>query len=142
MPDQHPPADAGDEQRYSLFHGGDKNEAPLKAWHAPYADAFRGLDTVLDLGCGPGYFLDLLRDRGVRGIGIDFDRAMVEAAARRGHDARLGDHTLVGTFREELGGIHLSHVIEHLWGDDAVALLEASVHALAPGGLLIVRTPN
>jgi len=132
----------GGEQRYSLFHSSDAAEPGLKAWHRPYAEAFRGCSDVLDLGCGPGYFLDLLRDRGIRGVGIDFDPAMVRAARGRGHDAREGDHNLVATFHEAFDGIHLSHVIEHLWGDEAVGLLEASYGALRPGGLLIVRTPN
>ncbi len=129
------------EQRYSLFHS-DAAEPGLKAWHTPYADAFRGCADVLDLGCGPGYFLDLLRERGIRGVGIDLDPAMVRAAQARGHDARAGDHRTVATFAEAFDGIHLSHVIEHLWGDDAVGLLEASAAALRPGGLMIVRTPN
>ena len=130
------------EQRYSLFHASDAAEPGLKAWHTPYADAFRGCADVLDLGCGPGFFLDLLRDRGIAGIGIDFDPAMVNAARGRGHDARIGDHAMVATFHDAFDGIHLSHVIEHLWGDDAVGLLEASYAALREGGLLIVRTPN
>jgi len=67
---------------------------------------------------------------------------MVAAARERGHDAREGNHTIVASFHGELDGIHLNHVIEHLWGDDAVALLEASHVALREGGLLIVRTPN
>jgi glycosyltransferase involved in cell wall biosynthesis len=128
-------------QRYSLFHGGAGAEAGLRTWHAPYAELFAGRERVLDLGCGPGYFLDLLRERGVTGIGIDLDPAMVDAARARGHDARTGSHADLGTFRE-LGGVHLSHVIEHLWGDDAIALLEASFAALGTGGILVVRTPN
>jgi SAM-dependent methyltransferase len=133
---------AGDVQKYSTFHA-PHVEAQRKAWHRPYADILKGYGTVLDLGCGPGYFLDLLRDRGVPGLGIDIDPAMVRAAKGRGHEAFVGDHTLIGKLEPALlGGVHLSHVIEHLWGDEAVALLEASYRALRVNGLLVVRTPN
>ena len=30
-----------------------------------------------------------------------------------------GDQTTLAAYRDAADGIHLSHVIEHLWGDDA-----------------------
>jgi glycosyltransferase involved in cell wall biosynthesis len=129
-----------DAQKFSIFHDG--NEAALRRWHAPYADAFRGAVRVADVGCGPGYFLDLLRERALTGFGIDIDPDMVAAARRRGPEAIAGDHLTLATMPAAFGGVHLSHVIEHVWGDEAVALLEASKAALTPGGILIVRTPN
>jgi glycosyltransferase involved in cell wall biosynthesis len=135
-----PAAGSGhDSQQFSLFHDG--AEAGLKAWHAPYIAAF-GPGRVADIGCGPGYVLDLLRERGILGFGIDNDPAMVAAAKRRGHGAALGDHTTLATMPGAFTGVHLSHIIEHLWGDDAVALLAGAKAALQPGGMLIVRTPN
>jgi glycosyltransferase involved in cell wall biosynthesis len=138
-PEQPASGPGHDAQQFSIFHDG--AEAGLKAWHAPYAVAF-GPGRVADVGCGPGYFLDLLRERGVLGFGIDIDPAMVDAAKRRGHEAVAGDHTTLATMPDAFTGVHLSHIIEHLWGDDAVALLEGAKTALKPGGMLIVRTPN
>ncbi len=128
-----------DAQRFSIFHDG--AEAGLKAWHAPYANAF-GPGRVADVGCGPGYFLDLVRARGIATFGIDLDPAMVEATARRGHEAVVGNHRTLADMPAAFSGVHLSHIIEHLWGDEAVELLEAAQTALQPGGVLIVRTPN
>lgn len=133
------PESGQDSQRFSLFHDG--AEAGLKAWHTPYAAVFTS-GRVADVGCGPGYFLDLLRDRGVAGFGIDNDPQMVAAARRRGHDAVLGDHKTLASMPEAFTGVHLSHVIEHLWGDEAVELLEGTKIALSTGGMVIVRTPN
>jgi glycosyltransferase involved in cell wall biosynthesis len=131
---------ASDSQRFSLFHG-DGAEAGFKAWHAPYANAFAA-PRVADVGCGPGYFLDLIRDRGITGFGIDIDPQMVEAARGRGHEAVVGDHRTLASMPNMFSGVHLSHIIEHLWGEEAVELLEAAKTALAPGGMVIVRTPN
>jgi glycosyltransferase involved in cell wall biosynthesis len=121
-------------------HDGDK--AALKQWHGPYADAFAAGGRVADVGCGPGYFLDLLRERGVHGFGIDLDPAMVEAAKRRGHEAVVGNHTTLASMPDAFTGIHMSHIIDHLWGDEALELLESAKIALKDGGMLIVRTPN
>jgi glycosyltransferase involved in cell wall biosynthesis len=116
-------------------------EDGIKAWHAPYAAVF-SVGRVADVGCGAGSFLDLLRERGAASLGIDADPALVEAAKRRGHQAIVGDHATLATMPGAFTGVHLSHVIEHLWGDDALALLEGAHAALKPGGVVIVRTPN
>ena len=116
-------------------------EDELKAWHAPYAAVF-SVGRVADVGCGAGYFLDLLRDRGVASLGIDADPAMAEHARSRGHNAVAGDHTTLATMPGAFTGVHLSHVIDRLWGDDAVELLAGAHTALKPGGVIIVRTPN
>ena len=130
------------EQKFSLFQGSDAAEGGLKAWHTPYADAFRGRQRVVDVGCGPGFFLDLLRERAVPALGIDIDPEMAEAARARGHEALTGEHRALAEFRASFDGVHLSHIIEHLWGDDVVALLESAHEALRPLGIVIVRTPN
>jgi len=127
-------------QQFSIFH-----EAPpekLAQWHRPYAEVFRGQGPVLDVGCGPGYLADILREFSVECQGIDIDPAMVELSMARGHQAILGDHRLQGLEAGRFGGIHISHVVEHLWGSDLEVLLRRSVEVLRPGGILIVRTPN
>lgn len=127
-------------QRFSVFHG--SAESILKGWHQPYADIFSGCDPVLDVGCGLGYFADLLRDRQVRCIGIDIDPAMVKASEERGHVAHVGDHRSLRDLGIQFGGIHISHVVEHLWGEEVVELLEQCTAVLRAGGRLVIRTPN
>ncbi|PYG96780.1 SAM-dependent methyltransferase, partial [Arthrobacter stackebrandtii] len=39
---------------------------------------------VLDLGCGEGWLLRALDDRGIESVGVDGDRALVEAARAAG----------------------------------------------------------
>jgi cyclopropane-fatty-acyl-phospholipid synthase len=50
---------------------------------------------VLDLGCGWGPMLDVVRRRGGTGVGVSLSRAQVEACRRNGLDARVSDARLV-----------------------------------------------
>ena len=114
----------------------------MKAWHRPYADIFVDRAPVLDVGCGLGYFADLLRERGVKCTGLDIDPAMVKESQARGHVAHEGDHRSITQLGGDFGGIHISHVVEHLWGDDMVELLEQCTTSLRAGGRIVIRTPN
>ena len=68
-------------QRFSVFHRSADEEAGRRAWHHAYADVFAGFGSVVDVGCGTGLFLDMLRDRGVvRTLGLDRDPEMVAEA--------------------------------------------------------------
>ena len=129
-------------QRFSLFQGDPGRENDLKKWHSPYVEFMRDSKVVLDVGCGPGYFLDLMREAGAKTVGIDLDPSMVAQARERGHEAHVGDQRLIERWTGAFDGIHLSHIIEHMWGEEALAMLEAATAALQPGGLLVVRTPN
>lgn len=127
-------------QRFSLFHKVD--ESKLRLWHAPYVAMFRGCVRVVDLGCGPGVFLDLIHEAGLSGVGLDIDPDMVDQAKARGHEAYVATDKNMVSYAKGVDGIHISHVIEHLWGDEMISLLTASAETLADGGVLVVRTPN
>src|SRR6185295_10732499 len=58
------------------------------ARHAPYMDLFRGCKLVLDVCCGSGACLELLRERSVDAIGIDPDAALAGRCTKRGLPAR------------------------------------------------------
>jgi glycosyltransferase involved in cell wall biosynthesis len=127
-------------QKFSLYHAG--AEEGHRQWLVPYADAFIGCQRLLDVGCGPGTFLDLLRERGVPGLGIDFDAEMVALCREKGLSAQVADAQTIGSFRSEFDGVHAGHLIEHMPGEQMVAFLESCYDALVPGGILLVRTPN
>ena len=129
------------QQKYSLYHT-DGREVSLKLWMAPYADAFCGCENVLDIGCGPGMFLELLMERGISGLGFDCDPEMVAICQNKGLKAKVVDGANLSGYFQEFGGIHLGHVIEHMDGESMVKILEACVTALRSGGLLLIRTPN
>src|SRR3954471_19054289 len=86
---------------------------------AAYRPFFKDLpagSAVLDLGCGRGEALALLREWGFAGRGVDSSARMVELCHGRGLAAEVGDLFAVLAAVEEgtLGGVVSFHVIEHL----------------------------
>lgn len=96
---------------------------------------------VLDVGCGDGAYLKLLRSLGwSTAIGVDPDPTAVQRARAAGLDVRLGTLDDVELPAKSFDAITLNHSIEHV--HDPVGLLRQCRRLLAPGGELIVYTPN
>ena len=94
---------------------------------------------LLDIGCGPGFFLKTAMARGWAGHGIEPSR---QAAA---HARELGAAVTEGFFGKDsaLGlfdAINLTNVLEHV--PDPIAILSAAPALLEPGGVLCVGVPN
>lgn len=99
---------------------------------------------VLDLGCGRGESLALLRAQRIAGRGVDSSARMVDLCRERGLEADVGDlfGYLAGQPEGELGAIVSFHVIEHLPPESLDRLVRLAYRALRPGGALILETPN
>jgi SAM-dependent methyltransferase len=110
----------------------------------PYVDDFREASPVLDLGCGRGEFLALLREAGVEARGIDLDPDMVAYARGEGLDVAEGNAVsyLEGLEDGSLGGIFAAQLVEHLPPPTLVRLLELAAVKLRPRGLLVAETIN
>lgn len=102
---------------------------------------------VLDFGCGWGYMLEALQQRGVACQGIDIGAEQVAAARSFGLAA---DHVPDSTawLRDQVAqgkrwaAIFLLDVIEHMPAPEQIELAGLLFEALAPGGHLILRNPN
>lgn len=98
----------------------------------------------VDIGCGRGEWLELLREQGLTPQGMDLDPGMVLACQDRGLDVRQGDG-IAWLKTQAAGSLHVVsafQVIEHLGFAQLLELLDATLHALAPGGIAIFETPN
>ncbi len=109
-----------------------------------YVEDFRGAAPVVDLGCGRGEFLVLLREAGLEAKGVDVDADMVAYARGEGLEV---EHTgaveyLEGLADGSLGGIFAAQLLEHLPASTVVRLLELSTAKLRTGGLLVAETIN
>ena len=99
--------------------------------------------TVLDAGCGEGYGAALLAEVAVRVVGADRTEAIALAAARH-RDPRLELRAIDLERLDDLDGrfdlVVSFQVIEHL--PDPVGFLAALARRAAPGGEILVTTPN
>ena len=108
-----------------------------------YLPHFAGLDRVLDIGCGHGEFLQLLRAAGHEATGLDIDPGMVKACLHQGLTVFEADALeWLPAQDSAFDGIFSSNVIEHLNVPQVVALVSACYAALRPGGLVLLAVPN
>jgi O-antigen chain-terminating methyltransferase len=120
------------------------SEEEIRARLASYVPCFEGASDVLDLGCGRGEFLELLKAKGVKARGLDLNPEMVEVCRARGLDAAVGDALgyLSGLKDESLGGLLAVQVVEHLEPDYLVRLLQTAFYKLRPGARIVLETIN
>lgn len=97
--------------------------------------------SVLDIGCGPGWFLKAATDRGWKAQGIEPSK---QAAA---HAQSLGLNVVNAMFDDatapSVGGadvVHLNNMLEHV--ADPIGLLRLAIGRAWPGGLICVGVPN
>ena len=122
--------------------GGD--EGVIRQQSEQFVDLFTGRGRVLDLGSGRGVFLQLLRDRGIGGYGVDLDPLMVAQCRERGLEAFEADAIahVESLPARSIDGVYARHVAEHILPGDLVALLRGLRRTLASGSPVVFVTPN
>lgn len=136
--------------------------APLEFDYARFAERFRGSEdyvkqgqqfylpyftrrrAVLDIGCGRGEFLELMRDAGIPARGIDLSQESVELCRQKGLQADVADlYAYLGELPEaSLDGIFSSQVVEHLPPDRLPDMIRLAASRLERDGVLAIETPN
>ena len=99
---------------------------------------------ILDVGCGRGEWLELLREHQLHGSGIDLNRVVLSICRERGLPVMEADAVehLRSLPEASLGAVTAFHVLEHLALPQLLELLDAARRALKPGGVAIFETPN
>jgi SAM-dependent methyltransferase len=110
---------------------------------APYRWHIRRLRLgwTLDVGCGAGRNLEHLRGRG---IGVDHNPSLVRTARARGLEA-FSPEEFLSSPRADRGSydsLLFAHVLEHMSGTEAKALVDSYLPFLRPGGRVVVFTPQ
>jgi O-antigen chain-terminating methyltransferase len=99
---------------------------------------------ILDLGCGRGEWLKLLRDAGKIATGLECNEIFIERCRKEGLCIERGEamQHMESIAPASVGAITGFHIIEHLPADQQIRLVQLAFRALRPGGVLILETPN
>ena len=119
--------------------------ATIRARLADYVPYFAGQSNVLDVGCGRGEFLDLLRERGITATGLDLNAGNGRGLPRprtRCDDRRCDAVICRALPDESLGGLIAVQVIEHLEPAYLTQMLGLAFDKVRPGGRIVLETIN
>lgn len=138
-----------DDAIYSMiedrFRGDPASVRERQLRYLPYiASAVSQGFPVLDIGCGRGEFLDILKEHAIEASGVDTNQAFVEECRANGlkvDNGRVPD-CLGALADDSLGAITLFQVAEHLDFNTLLELFRQSQRVLKPDGVLIVEIPN
>jgi O-antigen chain-terminating methyltransferase len=113
--------------------------APLKQ-----LSVFHANNQTVDLGCGSGEFLEWLKAHGFEPIGVDIDTEALKICNKKGLHTSLGD---ANNYIAKLGSgsqmmVTALHLVEYIPFEKIYDLVQESLRALKPGGLLILETSN
>ena len=92
---------------------------------------------IIDLGCGPGYFLDEMKQRGYNNVqGVTLSPADVAICQRNGHNVKKTDMNFLDDKDESVDMLFCRHSIEHS-PFPYITLLEYN-RVLKPNGYLYI----
>ncbi|UOA33755.1 hypothetical protein DSM110093_03851 (plasmid) [Sulfitobacter sp. DSM 110093] len=132
----------------AAFRGPREEIIARLGFYAPFVQPLRELSEMpqaaFDMGCGRGEWLEALGSWGFDACGVDLDQGMLLEARDLGLEVICADalETLSTLPDNSQAVISAFHLAEHIPQDMLLTLLEGSVRALAPGGILIIETPN
>jgi SAM-dependent methyltransferase len=126
-----------------------EREEPEPFYRLLAAEAAEALDdrygplagrTILDLGCGPGFYTDALRARGAEVTPVDNDPAETTYAGAPPEGLVLADAGDLPLAGDSVDGILCSNLLEHT--PDADAVIREIERVLRPGGWGYVSWTN
>jgi O-antigen chain-terminating methyltransferase len=157
------------EQRELRRRFADDDQARMAAWYQALQDDYRGhgaevghrfqnyLDElasipqdllarapIVDLGCGAGDWLCVLKMQGMDARGVDSSADAVRRARAQFCDVECGDllEYLEALPSGGVAAVTSMQVVEHLPWPAVFRLFSEAFRVLAPGGLLLIETPN
>jgi SAM-dependent methyltransferase len=120
------------------------DQALIKEHLRRYVPYFQGKQKVVDLGCGRGDFLELLKEEKISAFGVEDNPALVVEAQKRGFVIKKTkiQGFLKSCKANSVDGFFVSHVVEHLAPKDMMEAVAEMKRVLKPKGALVIITPN
>lgn len=123
------------------FRGSEEYVKSGQQFYLPY---FADCRNVLDIGCGRGEFLEMMRAANVPARGIDLSEESVAQCRHKGLEAEVADLFvyLADLPEASLDGIFCSQVVEHLPPERLPEMIKLCASRLTRNGVIAIETPN
>ncbi len=130
-----------------LFRGTREDIKKRQAIYLPLIQAAKAgtkSSPVIDVGCGRGEWIELLKENQLIACGVDHNAVIIKECLERKLDVIEADiiHYLQKLKPNSVGAITCFHVIEHLPLNIMIQLFDETFRLLKPGGVAIYETPN
>jgi O-antigen chain-terminating methyltransferase len=124
-----------------LYRG---DEGLIRRRQEEYVHYFRGRENVLDVGCGRGEFLQLLRENNIAATGVEHGTDQFLLCKEKGLDVVQQDlfSYLESLPDNSLGGLFSAQVIEHLTASDQLRCITLAYQKTKAGSPVVVETIN
>jgi len=129
---------------YVIFENRFRGSSDLiKERQRKYVGSFKSCKAVLDVACGRGEFLELMKEQGISAEGVDINEEMTAICRQKGLRAATADALdFLNNNNEKYDGIFCSNLVEHLDFPQIRELLRKIVKALKENGILVIETVN
>ncbi len=107
-----------------------------------YVKYFEGKRDVIDVGCGEGIFLEILREQNIPARGVDIYKPYVTACQRLGLEVEHMDAIEYIRKQKRIGGLFAAQLVEHLSYHQIKELSDLSYQRMVDGAVMILETPN
>lgn len=107
-----------------------------------YLEYFSDKKNVVDIGCGRGEFLALMKENSINAKGVDIYEPYVDYCGMKGLDTVCGDGVEYLSGQDEVDGIFVGQVVEHLKTGEIIRLCNTAYEKLSAGGCIVIETPN
>lgn len=100
--------------------------------------------TIVDIGCGRGEFLSVLKQYGYKGVGVDMNEEMVRRANENGYKALVNDALsyLQSKKNNSLAAVTGFHIVEHIPAETLLHIFNECYRTVTKGGFVLFETPN
>lgn len=126
----------------NIFRG---DESFIKERLRAYSPFFAKDSRVVDIGCGRGEFLEILKEKNVDYVGVDLDESMIERCLEKDLRSVVKSDFeiyLKGVDSSNFDGIFSAQFIEHIAPEKIMDFFKLCYSSIKPGGVLAVETVN
>jgi 2-polyprenyl-3-methyl-5-hydroxy-6-metoxy-1,4-benzoquinol methylase len=108
-----------------------------------YVRWFKECKAVLDVACGRGEFLELMKQEGIPAEGVDINQEMVAMCSQKGLKVtKRNALEFLNNTKEKFDGVFCSNLVEHLDYSQLRELLKKISLSLREEGVLVIETIN